>query len=37
MAMNRNPSIMVIMETRVGGDRVERIIADLPFDGFFYH
>ena len=33
MAVNHNPAIMVIMEIRVGGDRAERIIADLPFDG----
>ena len=34
MAINHKPAIMVITETRVGGDRAERIIADLPFDGF---
>ena len=34
MAINHKPAIMVITETKVGGDRVERIIADLPFDGF---
>ncbi|KAK7858601.1 ubiquitin-like protein 5 [Quercus suber] len=34
MAVNHNPVIMVIIETRVGGDRAEKIIADLPFDGF---
>ena len=34
MAINHNPTIMVITETRVGGDRAERIIVDLPFDGF---
>ena len=34
MVMNHNPMIMMIMETRVGGDRAERIIADLPFNGF---
>ena len=34
MAINHNPAIMVITETRVGGDRAERIIANLPFDGF---
>ena len=32
MAVNHNLAIMVIMETRVGGDRAERIIANLPFD-----
>ena len=34
MAISHKPAIMVITETRVGGDRVERIIANLPFDGF---
>ena len=34
MAINHNPAIMVITETRVGGDRVAKIIAGLPFDGF---
>ena len=34
MAVNHNLAIMVIMETRVGGDRAERIIANLLFDGF---
>ena len=34
MAINHKPEIMVITETRVGGDRAKRIIADLPFDGF---
>uniref|UniRef100_A0A7N2N6N9 CCHC-type domain-containing protein n=1 Tax=Quercus lobata TaxID=97700 RepID=A0A7N2N6N9_QUELO len=33
MAINHHPSIMVITETRVGGDRAARIIEDLPFDG----
>jgi len=35
MAVNHFPSIMVIMETRVRGDRATKIIKDLPFDGFF--
>ena len=35
MAMDHHPSIMVITETRVGGDRAEKIIDRLPFDGFF--
>ncbi|XP_065617683.1 uncharacterized protein LOC136064428 [Quercus suber] len=30
--LNHRPSIMVITETRVGGDRVRRIIEGLPFD-----
>ena len=34
MAVNHNLAIMVITETRVGGDRAERIIANLLFDGF---
>lgn len=34
MAINHNPVIMVITETRVGGDRAAKIITDLPFDGF---
>ncbi|XP_023928116.1 uncharacterized protein LOC112039472 [Quercus suber] len=33
MVINHHPSIMVITETRVGGDRAARIIEDLPFDG----
>ena len=28
-----NPAILVIMETRVGGDRAKGIIDRLPFDG----
>lgn len=35
MMINHQSSIMVITETRVGGDRAERIIAELPFDGFY--
>ena len=35
MAVNHNPSIMVITETRIGGDIAERIIVELPFDAFF--
>lgn len=34
MAVNYRPSIMVITETRVEGDRVEKTIDGLPFDGF---
>ena len=34
MAVNHRPGIMVIMETRVGGSRAEKIIEGLPFDGF---
>lgn len=35
MLVNHQPSIMVITETRVGGDRARKIIEDLPFDGYF--
>lgn len=35
MAGNYFPSIMIIMETRVGGDRVAKIIEGLRFDVFF--
>lgn len=34
MAVNYNPTIMVITETRVGGDRAKRIIVELLFYGF---
>lgn len=34
MVVNHNLAIMVITETSVGGDKAERIIADLPFDGY---
>ena len=33
MAINHQPSIMVVTETRVGGDRAAKIIEGLPFDG----
>ena len=35
MMVNHFPSILIITETRVSGDRAARIIEDLPFDGFF--
>ena len=35
MMVNHHPTIMVITEIRVGGDKARRIIDDLPFDGFF--
>ena len=35
MAVNYSPSIMVLTETRVGGERAARIIEKLPFDGSF--
>ena len=34
MAINHRPSIMVVMETRVEGDRARKIIEGLPFDGY---
>ena len=34
MAVNHNPAIVVITETRVGGERAAKIIADLPFVGY---
>ena len=33
MAINHWPTIFVVIETRVEGDRVEKIIKGLPFDG----
>ena len=35
MTVNHYPFIMVITETRVGGDRAEKIIEGFPFDGYF--
>lgn len=34
MVMNHRPLIMVITETRVGGEGARKIIEGLPFDGF---
>ena len=34
MAVNHHSSIMVIIETRVGESKTEKIIKGLPFDGF---
>lgn len=34
MAINHRPTIFVVTKTRVGGDRVAKIIEGLPFDGF---
>lgn len=34
MVMNHRPLIMVITETKVGGERARKIIEGLPFDGF---
>ena len=33
MAINHRPAILVVTETRVGGDRASKIIEGLPFDG----
>ena len=33
LARNYNPAIMVIMETRIGGDRAKEITDRRPFDG----
>ena len=35
MTVNHFPSIMIITETRVGGDKAAKIIEGLPYDGFF--
>ena len=34
MVINHRPTIFVVLETRVGGDRAAKIIKGLPFDGF---
>ena len=34
MAINHRLAIFVVTETRVGGDRVAKIIEGLPYDGF---
>ena len=36
LVRNHNPSIMVIMETRIGGIRAKEISDRLPFDGAFH-
>lgn len=35
MVVNHFPYIMIIMETRMSGDKAAKIIENLPFDGFF--
>ena len=35
MVVNHQPALMVITETRIEGDRAERIVEGLPFDGLF--
>ena len=32
--INHHPSIVVVTETRVGGDKAAKIIKGLPFDGY---
>ena len=34
MTINHRPSIVVVTETRVRGDRASKIIEGLPFDGY---
>jgi len=34
MEINHRLAILVVTETRVGGDRAAKIIEGLPFDGF---
>ena len=34
MAINHQATILVVTETRVGGDRAAKIIEGLPFDGY---
>ena len=34
MAINHRATILVVTETRVGGDRAAKIIEGLPFDGY---
>ena len=33
LAQNHDPAILVVMETKVGGDRAGEITDKLPFDG----
>ena len=34
MTINHCPFILVVTEMKVGGDRAEKIIEGLPFDGY---
>ena len=34
MEINHQATNLVVIETRVGGDRVAKIIEGLPFDGY---
>ena len=36
LAHNHNPAIMVVMETKIGGDQAKAIINKLPFDRAIY-
>ena len=36
LVQSHNPAILVVMETRVGGDRAREITDSLPFDGAFH-
>lgn len=36
LVRNHNLTILVVMETHVGGDRAKEIIDRLPFDGFMH-
>jgi len=33
---NHNPTILVVMETRIGGERAKEIANRMPFDGAFH-
>ena len=34
MTINHCPPMLVVTKMRVGGDRAEKIIEGLPFDGY---
>ena len=36
LVQSYNPAILVVIETRVGGDRAREITDSLPFDGAFH-
>ena len=36
LVRSHNPAILVVMETRVRGDRAREITDSLPFDGAFH-
>lgn len=33
LVRTQDPAILIVMETRIGGDRAKAITDDLPFDG----